>query len=219
MTTKKSTTDKSKSPNFTATIPVFFERVTLMPLPKEFWLPEEALGHFAKEPSPFEKLQAIQDKALALSQLPYDASRGWPANVHSQAKRIVSQAKECITALEGNDVVAALAHGYQLGEMIQKISTHLALNDSFNHQKTALNTRVDAGKERQKPAQKLKAFIALESKNIKPGQSKKAFAKMLLEKVKEEAKKVGHNFPSDEAASNFTYGAVLKALKPCTSAS
>lgn len=212
MTTKKSTTDKSKSPNFTATIPVFFERVTLMPLPKELGLLEEEL-------SPFEKLQAIHDEALALSQLPYDERRGWPANVHSQAKRIVSQAKECITALEGNDVVAALSHGYQLGEMIQKISTHLALNDSFNHQKTALNTRVNAGKKRHEPAQKLKAYIATESLNKKPRGSKLKFAKTLLEKVKIKAGEVGHNFPSDEAAIDFTYAAVLKALKPCTSAS
>lgn len=146
MTTKKSTTDKSKSPNFTATIPVFFATITLFPLPKELGLLEDALGPFAKEPSPFEKLQTIHDKALELSKLPYDEGRGWPANVHSQAKRIVSQAKECITALEGNDVVIALAHGYQLGGMIQKISTHLALYDSFNHQKKARIPRSEGGK-------------------------------------------------------------------------
>ena len=102
----------------------------------------------AIEAHPEERLLAIFKKALELGNMPYDISNGWPANVHNLARVIADHAHKAAIAIDANDAMTAMIHGYRVGEYCQKISTLLAVKDSLNHQDKALEPRVAGGKKR-----------------------------------------------------------------------
>lgn len=101
----------------------------------------------AIETQPEERLLAIFKKALELGNMPYDISNGWPTNVHNLARVIADHAHKAAKAIDANDAMTAMIHGYRVGEYCQKISTLLTVKDSLNHQDKALAPRVSGGKE------------------------------------------------------------------------
>lgn len=106
----------------------------------------------AIEAFPEEKILAIYKKARELGSMPYDPGNGWPANVHALALVIADHAHKAAKAIDANDAMTAMIHGYRVGEYCQKISTLLAVKDSLNHQDKALEPRVAGGKKAgQKP--------------------------------------------------------------------
>ncbi len=102
----------------------------------------------AIEAFPEEKILAIYKKARELGSMPYDPGNGWPAKVHTLALVIADHAHKAAKAIDANDAMTAMLHGYKVGEYCQKISTLLAVKDSLNHQDKALEPRVAGGKER-----------------------------------------------------------------------
>lgn len=121
--------------------------------------PSVSVRDFLASPSietmPKEALITMLEKALELGRQPYDANNGWPANVHKLALSVAGHIQIVAKALDENDAMTAMIHGYKLGECRQKIITLMAAKDSLSHQEKALAPRVTGGKEtgqRQKEA-------------------------------------------------------------------
>lgn len=73
------------------------------------------------------QIDFIAARALLLSQMPYDQSRGMPANVHGTARQLVKQTRRAWEALVQEDADEAISAGMEIGIAVESVKAHLAM--------------------------------------------------------------------------------------------
>lgn len=114
----------------------------------------ESLGGY--EPQDFERLSMaeqlcarlsfIEERARALSNVPYDSNNGVPANVHADARRLADRAYHALVKLAAGDVVAAAWIAVDVGQKMGNITATLAVAKALDLTVTIKKPKSAGGK-------------------------------------------------------------------------